>query len=418
MPQIAAHAAERSERTTWFVLAGVSLCHMLNDVMQSLLAAIYPLLKAEFALQFWQIGLLTFAFQGTASLLQPAVGAFTDRRPMPMSLPVGMASSLCGLVALALAQDYAVLVAGAMMIGVGSAVFHPEASRVARMASGGRYGTAQSFFQVGGNAGTALGPLLAAFIVVPQGRGSILWFTLLAALGIIILSRVGVWYSSYMRASAGRKIAVTRHGLSPERVRMAIVVLALLTFSKNIYTASITSYYTFFLIEKFGLTQQQSQLMLFLFLAAMAVGVVLGGPLGDRFRPLTVIWISVLGALPFTLLLPHVGLVATGILTIIIGIVIASAFPAIVVFAQELVPGRVGLIAGIFFGFAFGMGGIAAAVLGVLADQNGVEFVYRLCAWMPLMGVLAIFLPRRAAMTAIPAAEARAVATTGDQPEI
>lgn len=389
------------EKTAWLILAGVSLCHMLNDVMQSLLAAIYPLLKAEFALQFWQIGLLTLAFQGTASLLQPAIGAVTDKRPMPMSLPIGMTSSLIGLVALSQAGSYPVLVAGAMMIGFGSAVFHPESSRVARLASGGRYGTAQSFFQVGGNAGTALGPLLAAFIVVPNGRGSILWFTLMAMLGIFILTRVGLWYGEYMRASASRRRAVSGHSLSRGRVRLAILILALLTFSKNIYTASITSYYTFFLIERFGLSQQQSQLMLFIFLAAMALGVILGGPLGDKFRPLTVIWISILGVLPFTLMLPYAGLIGTGVLTFVIGVILASAFPAIVVFAQELVPGRVGLIAGIFFGFAFGMGGIAAAVLGVIADHRGVEFVYRLCAWMPAMGLLTVFLPRGAEMTGI-----------------
>lgn len=393
--------AAAPEKTTWLVLAAISLCHMFNDVMQSLLAAIYPLLKAEFSLKFWQIGMLTLAFQGTASLLQPAVGLVTDKRPMPMSLPLGMLSSLIGLIALSRAESYPVLVTGAMLIGFGSAVFHPEASRVARMASGGRYGTAQSFFQVGGNAGSALGPLLAAFIVVPNGRGSILWFTLMAMLGILVLARVGQWYGNYVRASAARRAPVKAHSLSKKRVRVAIGLLALLTFSKNIYTASISSYYTFFLIKKFGLTEQQSQLMLFLFLAAMAAGVVLGGPLGDRFRPLTVIWISILGVLPFTLMLPHAGLVGTGILTVIIGIVLASAFPAIVVFAQELVPGRVGLIAGIFFGFAFGMGGIAAAVLGVIADHRGVEYVYQLCAWMPLIGLLTVFLPRGAEMAGL-----------------
>ena len=398
---VAKTAAVTPEKTTWLVLAGISLCHMFNDVMQSLLAAIYPLLKTEFSLKFWQIGLLTLAFQGTASLLQPAIGLATDKRPMPMSLPLGMFSSLIGLVALSQAESYAVLVTGAMLIGFGSAVFHHEASRVARLASGGRYGTAQSFFQVGGNAGTAIGPLLAAFIVVPNGRGSILWFTLMAMVGIVVLTRVGQWYGNYMRASAGRKRAVAMHSLPKGRVRMAIGILALLTFSKNIYTASITSYYTFFLMKKFHLTEQQSQMMLFLFLAAMAVGVLLGGPLGDRFRPLTVIWISILGVLPFTLMLPYAGLVGTGVLTIIIGIILASAFPAIVVFAQELVPGRVGLIAGIFFGFAFGMGGIAAAVLGVIADHKGVEYVYQLCAWMPVIGLLTVFLPRGAEMAGL-----------------
>ncbi|MDO5641321.1 MAG: MFS transporter [Paracoccus sp. (in: a-proteobacteria)] len=396
----AAPASPAPERTAWLVLAGISLCHMFNDVMQSLLAAIYPALKAEFALQYWQIGLLTLAFQGTASLLQPAIGAATDRHPLPMSLPVGMGASLAGLVALSQAESYAVLVTGAMLIGLGSAIFHPEASRVARLASGGRFGTAQSLFQVGGNAGTALGPLLAAFVVVPQGRGAILWFSVMAFAGIMVLARVGRWYGAQLGAMAARRRAKVPHGLSRSRVRMAIVILAVLTFSKNIYTASITSYYTFFLMGRFGLSEQQSQMMLALFLAAMAVGVILGGPLGDRFRPITVIWISILGVLPFTLLLPHAGLWGTGVLSVVIGVTIASAFPAIVVFAQELVPGRVGLIAGIFFGFAFGMGGIAAAVLGVIADQRGVVYVFQLCAWMPLLGLLTIFLPRGAQLWA------------------
>lgn len=418
MTNPATNSAAAPERTTWLILAGVSLCHMLNDIMQSLLAAVYPLLKAEFALDFWQIGLLTFVFQGTASLLQPAVGLMTDRHPMPASLPIGMGSTLIGLVALAQAPSYPLLVMGAMLIGLGSAVFHPEASRVARMASGGRFGTAQSFFQVGGNAGTAIGPLLAAFIVVPNGRGSILWFTLMAMLGVLILSRVGMWYAAYMRDGARRAKPVVPHALSRRRVQIAIVILALLTFSKNVYSASFISYYTFYLIEKFGLSTQQSQIMLFLFLAAMALGVILGGPLGDRFRPLTVIWISILGALPFTLMLPHAGLVATGVLSVVIGVVIASAFPAIVVFAQELVPGRVGLIAGIFFGFAFGSGAIAAAALGVVADLSGIEFVFALTAWMPILGVLTVFLPRAAAMVAAPVREARATSSTGDRPEV
>ncbi|SDD30352.1 MFS transporter, FSR family, fosmidomycin resistance protein [Paracoccus isoporae] len=417
MAHPATNSAAAPERTTWLILAGVSLCHMLNDIMQSLLAAIYPLLKAEFALDFWQIGLLTLAFQGTASMLQPAVGLVTDRHPLPMSLPLGMGCSLLGLLALAQAPSYPLLVAGAMLIGIGSAVFHPEASRVARMASGGRFGTAQSFFQVGGNAGTAIGPLLAAFIVVPNGRGAILWFTALALLGVLILSRVGVWYAAWLRDTTRARKPAAMHALSRRKVKIATAILALLTFSKNIYTASFTSYYTFYLIEKFELTTQQSQVMLFLFLAAMAVGVILGGPLGDRFRPLTVIWISILGALPFTLMLPHVGLMATGVLTVVIGVVIASAFPAIVVFAQELVPGRVGLIAGIFFGFAFGSGAIAAAALGVVADLRGVGFVFALCAWTPAIGVLTVFLPRRAAMAVSPAPQSPA-ARPGDTPQL
>lgn len=385
-------------QTTWLVILGISFCHMLNDVMQSLLAAIYPLLREEFALDFWQIGLMTFAFQVTASLLQPLIGMITDKRPFPQSLPIGMGSTMAGLVLLATADSYPLLLAGAMLIGIGSAVFHPEASRVARLASGGRFGTAQSLFQLGGNFGTAIGPLLAAFIVVPLGRPSIAWFSLAALAGILILGQVGAWYGRLQRANAGRKPPLTATPLPRNRVILAITVLALLVFTKNIYTASITSYYTFFLIERFGLTTQQSQLMLFVFLGAMALGVALGGPLGDRFGPLTVIWISILGVLPFTLALPHADLLWTGVLSVMIGVIIASAFPAIVVFAQELVPGRVGMIAGIFFGFAFGMGGIAAAVLGVLADARGIEWVYRAVAFLPLLGLLTILLPRRAEM--------------------
>jgi FSR family fosmidomycin resistance protein-like MFS transporter len=377
------------------IILAVSLCHMLNDVMQSLLSAIYPMLKEEHALDFWQIGLLTFTFQVTASLLQPAVGLYTDRRPMPQSLPAGMAASMVGLVLLAYAHSYSLLLFGAALIGIGSAIFHPEASRVARMASGGRYGLAQSLFQVGGNFGTAIGPLLAAFIVVPRGQSSVAWFALIALVGMLILNRVGAWYARTMAANAGRATAALTAPLPRARIVTALVVLALLVFSKNIYTASISSYYTFFLIEKFGVTVQQSQMMLFLFLGAMALGTVLGGPVGDRFGSRTVIWFSILGVLPFTLALPYADLFWSGVLSFVIGVVMASAFPAIVVFAQELVPGRVGMIAGIFFGFAFGMGGIAAAVLGVLADVNGIEWVYAVCSFLPALGLLTILLPSR-----------------------
>ncbi len=382
-------------RTSWLVLVAISLCHMINDIMQSLLAALYPLLALEFSLSFWQIGLMTFAFQVTASLLQPVIGLVTDRKPMPQSLPVGMGSTICGLLLLATASSYAGLLVGAMLIGIGSAVFHPESSRVARLASGGKFGTAQSLFQVGGNFGSALGPLLAAFIVVPLGRPSVALFAVLALIGMVILNRVGVWYGALARANAGKPRAVATHGLSRSQVIWAIVVLALLTFSKNAYTASISSYYTFFLIERFDLAIVPAQQMLFLFLAATAAGVMLGGLIGDRFGPLVVIWASILGVLPFTLLLPHVGLGMTAVLSVVIGVIIASAFPAIVVYAQMLMPGRVGLVAGIFFGFAFGMGGIAAAVLGVMADARGIVWVYQACAFLPLIGLLAIFLPRR-----------------------
>ena len=378
--------------TTWTILIAISLCHMINDVMQSMLSAIYPLLQEEFALEYWQIGMMTFAFQVTASLLQPVVGMVTDKKPMPQSLSVGMGATFVGVLLLALAHDYWVLLAGAMLIGVGSAVFHPESSRVARVASGGRFGTAQSLFQLGGNFGQAMGPLLAAFVVVPLGRPSIAIFSVAALIGSAVLQRVGHWAERRRKAAPVREIPALP--LARNRVILAISVLALLTFTKNAYTASLSSYYTFFLIEKFNLTAQQSQVMLFLFLGVMAAGVMLGGIFGDRFGPLKVIWFSILGVLPFTLLLPHVGLVATGVLSVIIGLILASAFPAIVVFAQELVPGRTGMIAGIFFGFAFGMGGIAAAVLGVVADVRGIEYVYNVCSFLPLIGLLTIFLPR------------------------
>lgn len=389
--------ARPAEQAAYLVLVGVSVGHFLNDVMQSLLSAIYPLLHAEFALDFWQIGLLTFAFQGTASLLQPLIGHATDRRPVPWSLTAGMGSSLVGLVLLSRASSYPALFAGAMLIGIGSAIFHPEASRVARLASGGRFGTAQSLFQLGGNFGSASGPLLAAFLVVPFGRPVIGWFAFIALFGMAILWRVGTWYGRTMLARKGPALRPVAP-LPRRQVAMALVVLALLVFTKNIYTASLSSYYTFFLIERFGLPTQSAQLMLFLYLAAMAVGVAVGGPVGDRFGPIAVIWISILGVLPFTLLLPYANLFWTGVLTVLIGVILASAFPAIVVFAQELVPGRVGTIAGLFFGFAFGMGGIAAALLGILADQVGIEAVYRLCSFLPLMGLLTIFLPRRSAL--------------------
>jgi FSR family fosmidomycin resistance protein-like MFS transporter len=396
----AAPAPAAATKTTWAVLVAISFCHMINDIMQSLLAAIYPLLALEFSLSFGQIGLMTFAFQVTASLLQPLVGLVTDRRPLPQSLPIGMGSTLVGLLLLALAQSYGGLLVGAMLIGIGSAVFHPESSRVARFASGGKFGTAQSLFQVGGNFGSALGPLLAAFIVVPLGRPSVAAFAILALVGMVILNRVGLWYGTLARANAAKGRAVASHGLSRRRVGWAIVVLAVLTFSKNAYTASISSYYTFFLIERFDLGIEAAQQMLFLFLAATAAGVMLGGLIGDRFGPLVVIWASILGVLPFTLILPYVGLGATAAISVVIGVIIASAFPAIVVYAQALLPGRVGLVAGIFFGFAFGMGGIAAAALGVMADFRGIVWVYQACAFLPLLGLLTIFLPSRARLAA------------------
>ncbi|RUM99935.1 MFS transporter [Pseudaminobacter arsenicus] len=381
-----------ADNTAYAVILAVSFGHLVNDVMQSLLAAIYPMLKVDYGLEFWQIGLLTMMFQVTASLLQPLVGFYTDKRPMPYSLPVGMTSTMCGVITLAYAQSYPMLLLGAGLIGIGSAIFHPESSRVARLASGGRFGFAQSMFQVGGNCGSALGPLLAAFIVVPRGQTSVAWFALFAFVGMLVLSWVGRWYSGYRRAGK-RPVSHYLVSLPRRKIVIALVVLAMLVFTKNIYMASLSSYYTFYVIHKFGVSVQESQILLFIFLGSAAVGTFVGGPIGDRFGPKFVIWFSILGVLPFTLALPYADLFWTRILTVLIGLILASAFSAIVVFAQELVPGRVGMIAGIFFGFAFGMGGIAAAVLGVIADAKGIDYVYTICSFLPLLGLLTIFLP-------------------------
>ncbi|CAN7207646.1 MFS transporter [Pararhizobium sp. LjRoot255] len=382
------------EKTAFSVIVAVSFCHMMNDIMQSLLTSLYPLLKENYALDFVQIGLLTFAFQVTASLLQPAVGVVTDRWPMPFSLPAAMLSTCAGLITLANAQHFYVLVVGACLIGIGSAIFHPEASRVARLASGGRHGLAQSLFQVGGNTGTAIGPLLAAFIVIPRGQGSLSWFSIIALTGFMVLSWVSVWYTRHRRGSAGRKIVSRTLPLPRNQVIWTLIILVILTATKNAYLSSLSSYFTFFTIEKFGLGVQDAQLLLFLFLGASAAGVIFGGPIGDRFGARFVIWFSILGVIPFALLLPYANLFWTAALVILIGFIFSSAFSAIVVFAQELVPGRVGLIAGMFFGFAFGFGGIGAAVLGVVADHKGISLVYTICSYMPLLGLLTIFLPK------------------------
>jgi len=395
-------AANAGERTQYAVLGGIGLAHMLNDMIQSLIVAIYPILKNDFSLSFAQVGLITLTFQLTASMLQPLVGMLTDRRPMPYSLPIGMGFTLCGLLLLSVAPSFPVLLLAAALVGSGSSVFHPESSRVARMASGGQPGLAQSLFQVGGNVGSAVGPLLAAWVIVPHGRGSVAWFSLAALLAIVVLLQVGHWYARH-RQSHGR--SRSRHfeilSLSRNKIIGALVVLGLLIFSKFFYLASISSYYTFYLMHKFGVSVQGSQVYLFVFLAAVAVGALIGGPIGDRFGRKWVIWVSILGVAPFTLLLPHVGLAWTAILTIIIGLVLSSAFSAILVYAQELIPGRIGMVSGMFFGFAFGMGGIGAAVLGGLADTHGIEYVYQLCAWLPLMGLITVFLPNIERPTAV-----------------
>jgi FSR family fosmidomycin resistance protein-like MFS transporter len=376
------------------VIAAISVCHLLNDLIQSLVPAIYPLLKSAYSLDFGQIGLITLAFQFTASMLQPVVGIYTDRHPLPFSLAIGMGFTLLGLLLLSSASNFGLILAAAALVGIGSSVFHPESSRIARMASGGRHGLAQSLFQVGGNFGQATGPLLAAFIVVPRGQGSVSWFSAVALVGIVILLGVGRWYGARLRESrAGGPKEAAPLRLSRRRIAGAVTVLVLLVFSKNFYTASLTSYYTFYLIQKFGLSVQTAQVYLFVFLGSVALGTILGGPIGDRFGRKVVIWGSILGVLPFTLILPHADLFWTVVLTIPIGLIMASSFPAIIVFAQEMVPGRVGVVSGLFFGVTFGMGGLGAAMLGELADRTSIEFVYRLCAFLPAIGLLAVFLP-------------------------
>ncbi len=382
-----------AQATALAVILAVSLCHGINDIMQSLLSAIYPLLKDNYGLDFWQIGLLTFTFQMTASMLQPVVGMVTDKKPMPYSLPYGMASSLVGLIVLAYAGHYWLLLVGASLIGIGSAVFHPESSRIARLASGGKHGLAQSLFQVGGNAGQAMGPLLAAFIVVPFGQASIAWFAVGSLLGILVLWQVSGWYARLRAAMKNRKASAFVSPFSRRRVGWALAILTLLVLTKNAYVASLASYYTFYVIQKFDVSVQMSQVMLFLFLGASALGILLGGPFGDRYGQKAMIWFSIVGVLPFTLALPYANLEWTMVLTVLIGLILSSAFSNIVVFAQELVPGRVGMIAGIFFGFAFGIGGIAAAVLGIIADVKGIDFVYQICSYLPFLGLLTVFLP-------------------------
>jgi FSR family fosmidomycin resistance protein-like MFS transporter len=382
-----------AQKTTLSIIIAVSVCHLINDVMQSLLTAIYPILKANYGLDFVQIGLLTFTFQVTASLLQPAIGMYTDKRPLPYSLPVGMGASLIGLIVLGFADSYWLLLLGSALVGLGSAIFHPESSRVARLASGGRHGLAQSLFQVGGNVGSAVGPLLAAFVVLQHGQSSVSWFAIGSLVGIFILWRVGAWYAEHRRVNAGRAPASTALPFDMRTTMIALIVLTILTITKNAYMAGLSSYYTFFLIDKFGVGVQDSQLLLFVYLGASALGVFMGGPIGDRFGAKFVIWFSILGVLPFTLALPYADFTWTVILTVIIGLIFSSAFSAIVVFAQELMPGRVGMIAGIFFGFAFGAGGIAAAALGALADVTSIEYVFWLCSFLPFAGLLTIFLP-------------------------
>ena len=378
--------------TVLTVIVAISFSHFLNDLMQALLPAIYPMLKDDFGLTFGQVGLLTLTFQFTASLLQPVVGIIADKRPLPYSMAYGMGSTLAGLILLAVAHEFWLLVTAAALIGLGSAIFHPEASRVARRAAGLRPGFAQSVFQVGGNFGSALGPLLAAFIVLPFGQASIGWFSLVAVLAMLVLYKVGNWYRGHLvrLLSRGRSVYA---GASRRRLVGSILILVVLTFSKAVYSASLGSYYTFFLIDRFGVSIRDSQLLLFVYMAAVVVGTYIGGPLGDRFGRKLVLWGSVLGALPFTLLLPWVSLPWAIVLSIVIGIVMASAFPTIIVYAQELLPGGIGMVSGLMYGLSFGVAGIAAALLGGLGDTYGIQFVFQLCAWLPLAGIFIVFLP-------------------------
>ncbi|MDR6962037.1 FSR family fosmidomycin resistance protein-like MFS transporter [Pseudomonas brassicacearum] len=387
-------ATPQSSPLVMRIIGAVALAHLINDLIQAVLPSIYPMLKDSYGLTFTQVGLITLTFQLTASLLQPWVGYHTDRHPKPWLLPAGTVCTLIGIVMMSMVGSFALILLAAALIGIGSSTFHPEASRVARLASGGRYGLAQSTFQVGGNAGSAFGPLLAAAIIIPYGQGNVAWFGLFALFALFVLYRISRWYANHLNLFKLKQGQAATHGLSKGRVLSALVVLGLLVFSKYFYMASFTSYFTFYLIEKFDLTVASSQLHLFLFLGAVAAGTFFGGPIGDRIGRKAVIWFSILGVAPFTLILPHVDLLWTSILSVVIGFILASAFSAIVVYAQELVPGNVGMIAGVFFGLMFGFGGIGAALLGHLADIRGIEYVYWLCSFLPLFGVLAIFLPR------------------------
>ena len=393
---LTASSSVSPQAATMPILLSLSFCHLLNDLIQSLIPALYPLLKAEFNLDFTQIGLITLAFQLTASLLQPTVGFYTDKRPQPYSLALGMGSTLIGLLLLSVATSYTIVLIAAALIGTGSAIFHPEASRVARMASGGRYGTAQALFQVGGNVGQAIGPLLAAFIILPHGQGAIAWVSMAALIAMAFLTRVGMWYGANLRPTLKTVSATIESqvsGLPRGRVLFLITILMVLLFSKNVYTSSLTSFFTFYLIERFDLPVQAAQVQLFIFMAAIAVGTLLGGALTDRIGRRPMIWISILGVLPFTMALPYADLFWTGVLIIIIGLITASAFPAVLVYAHEVMPGRVGLVSGMFFGFAFGLGGLGAAIMGGIADMYGIAVVYKICSFLPILGVVAWFLP-------------------------
>lgn len=386
--------AVKSRKTSFRILGAISVSHMLNDMTQSLIVAIYPMLQGEFSLSFGQIGLITLTYQLTASLLQPLIGLYTDKHPKPFSLPVGMTFTLVGLVLLAYANSFHMVLFAAALVGTGSSVFHPESSRVARMASGGKHGMAQSIFQVGGNFGASLGPLMAAAFIAPYGKGALTWFALAPLLAIVVLLQVGRWYQAQQRSTGGKAFRPTPAQRLPNKtIAFSLFILLTLIFSKYFYLASISSYYTFYLMHKFGVTLQNAQVHLFIFLFAVAAGTIIGGPVGDRIGRKYVIWASILGAAPFTLILPYASLYWTGILTVIIGLIMASAFSAILVYAQEMIPGKIGMVSGLFFGLSFGMGGLGAAALGYVADRTSIETVYHICAFLPLLGIFTALLP-------------------------
>jgi len=381
------------QKTVFPILFSIAFAHLLNDLLQAVIPAAYPILKDNYHLTFTQIGLITFAYQMAASILQPLVGLYTDKRPKPYSQIFGMCFTLSGILLLAFASSFTIIIVSVILVGIGSSIFHPEASRISFLASGGKRGLAQSIFQLGGNAGTALGPLLVALIVVPNSQQYIVWFAIVAVIAIIVLGRIAVWYQHHLSLRSANKAPVELPDISQGMVVISVIILLVMIFSKFFYMASMSSYFTFYLIDKFGLSVQDAQFHLVLFLASCAVGTLIGGPLGDKFGRKYVIWFSVLGVAPFTLLLPYADLFWTGVLSVVIGIIISSAFPAILVYAQELLPKKLGMVSGLFYGFAFGMGGLGSALLGNLADHTSIEYVYYLCSYLPLIGIIALFLP-------------------------
>jgi FSR family fosmidomycin resistance protein-like MFS transporter len=387
------HTSPIAQQTIYSILFSIAFAHLLNDLLQAVIPASYPILKQNFNLNFTQIGLITLAYQLAASILQPLVGLYTDKRPKPFSQIFGMLFTLAGIVSLSYASSFGMIIAAVILVGIGSSIFHPEASRISFLASGGKRGLAQSIFQLGGNAGTAIGPLLVALIVVPNTQFYIIWFAIVALIGLLVLSRIALWYQSHLNLRITKKAVIDLPNLSQKTIVISVVILMILIFSKFFYMASMSSYFTFYLIEKFGLSVQDAQFHLVLFLVSCAIGTLIGGPLGDKFGRKYVIWFSVLGAAPFTLLLPYMDLFWTGVLSVVIGIIISSAFPAILVYAQELLPKKLGMVSGLFYGFAFGMGGLGSALLGNLADHTSITYVYNLCAFLPLIGIIAFFLP-------------------------